>query len=91
MSELDADPEGEWEYHTGPVTLRRSRVPGRRPTSGSWTTRAAPTGCTPTRGGSCASRASSSRASAPSPSWGRRSACSAARIPVDSPHYTLGQ
>ena len=28
MSELDADPEGEWEYHTGPVTLRRSRVPG---------------------------------------------------------------
>ena len=30
MSEANADvpDEGEWEYHTGPVTLRLSRVPG---------------------------------------------------------------
>ena len=39
------------------------------------------TGCTPTRGGSCGSRPSSSRASAPWPSSGRRSASSARRAP----------
>ncbi len=50
--------------------------PGRRhapPTSGCSTPAARRTGCTPTRGGCCASRPSSSRASARWPSSGRRS------------------
>ena len=47
------------------------------PTSGCWTRTARATGCTATRGGCCASRPSSSRASARWPSSARRSASSA--------------
>ena len=61
------------------------RCPARPPTSGCSTAAARPTGCTPTRGGSCASSASSSPASARWPRSARRSACSAprARTPDD--------
>ena len=54
--------------YRGPVMLRgdrnRDTVP---PTSGCSTAASRPTGCTPTRGGCCGFRASSSRASARSP------------------------
>ena len=62
------------------------------PTSGCWTPAAPATGCTPTRGGCCASRPSSSRASARWPSWGRRSRSSArARTPPDHPYYAVAE
>ena len=28
MTDRDPEPDEDWEYHTGPVTLRRSRMPG---------------------------------------------------------------
>src|SRR6476659_1302615 len=28
MTDTDPGPDEDWEYHTGPVTLRRSRMPG---------------------------------------------------------------
>ena len=52
------------------VTLRRKAVDRAPPTSGCSTPAARPTGSTPTRGGCCASRRSSSRASARWPSSG---------------------
>ncbi len=54
--------------------------------------RARPTGCTPTRGGCCGSRPSSSRASARWPSSGRRSRSSGRRArQPDHPSYALGE
>ena len=64
----------------------RAPRPGRTraapPTSGCSTPAARPTGSTPTPGGCCGSRRSSSRASAPWPSSARRSASSAPPAPA---------
>ena len=85
-------PDHEGPKYKGPVIMRRGQIDGRPPTS-ACSTRAVPaTGCTPTRGGCCASRRSSSRASAPWPSSARRSVFSGRRAPrPDSEDYATGE
>ena len=51
MTDRDPEPDEDWEYHTGPVTLRRSRMPGTTTDQRLLDSGAAPTGCTPTPGG----------------------------------------
>ena len=79
---------------TGPG--RHAPRPGRRPaappTSGCSTPAARPTGCTPTRGASCGSRPSSSRASARWPSSVPPiGVFGSARTPADHPVYALAE
>ena len=71
MSEANADvPDEGVGYHTGPVTLRRSSGAGLPTDQRLLDNKGRADWLHTDRGGSCASRASSSRA-APWPSWGR--------------------
>ena len=72
------EPAGRAPARAGAAAPRTRSAPA-PPTSGCSTRAARPTGCTPIRGGCCASSASSSRASGCSPSCPRRSRCSARR------------
>ena len=77
------DRRGRAEQRKGPTIAARAArsTSSAPPTSGCSTPAARPTGCTPTRGGCCGSRPSSSRASARWPSSARRSRSSARRAP----------